>query len=71
MDIQGSLSKLQSAPGSLVNYTLVLGAQHIALNSLIGQPIELKFLNKIECIACNRLIKKSYGQGYCYPCTQR
>jgi len=41
------------------------------LNNLIGQNITLEYLNQIFCIACGRPTKKSFQQGYCFPCTQR
>ena len=51
-----------------VQYELPLGDQLIALNPLIGKPIKLIYTGKISCIHCNRTIKKSFNQGYCYPC---
>ena len=40
----------------------------VALNSLIGKPIKLIYTGKIACMHCNRSIKRSFNQGYCYPC---
>lgn len=51
-----------------VNYHLLLGKQRVHLNPLIGQSIKLIFTEKINCIHCDRSIKKSFSQGYCYPC---
>lgn len=51
-----------------VQYHLPLGDQLIELNPLIGSSIKLKFTGKIECVNCQRVIKKSFNQGFCYPC---
>ena len=51
-----------------VQYQLLLSDQQINLNALIGRPIKLVFTGKISCIHCDRSIKKSFSQGYCYPC---
>jgi len=51
-----------------VNYDLVLDDQRVALNPLVGSYIELKFRHNIACIHCGRATKKSFSQGYCYPC---
>lgn len=45
-------------------------AEELALNNLLGQKIQLEFFGKIGCINCGRDIKKSFNQGYCYPCLQ-
>jgi hypothetical protein len=41
------------------------------LNALVGTKIELAFTGKMRCVACGREIKKTFQQGYCFPCTQR
>ncbi|MFP4556207.1 MAG: DUF2797 domain-containing protein [Bacteroidales bacterium] len=38
------------------------------ISNYIGKPLSILFLNKITCISCGKSIKKTYGQGYCYPC---
>ncbi|WP_333874340.1 DUF2797 domain-containing protein [Methylobacter sp.] len=70
--MQGQLRKMhtrleldRSRP---VQYELPLGAQSIALNPLIGKSIKLMYTGNIVCLHCNRAIKKSFNQGYCYPC---
>lgn len=51
-----------------VQYDLPLSNQKVALNPLIGKLIQLNHTGCIFCIHCNKPIKKSYNQGYCYPC---
>ncbi len=41
----------------------------ISLNPYIGKKISLKFSGDIFCSECGKKTKKSYGQGFCYPCT--
>lgn len=66
--MQGQLKKMRTRLDGLVQYDLPLGDQSIALNSLIGKPIKLTYTGNIFCVHCKRLIKKSFNQGYCYPC---
>jgi hypothetical protein len=42
----------------------------ISLNGYLGKILTLKFEGKIQCVHCQRKIKKSYNQGYCFPCAQ-
>jgi len=71
---QGQLSKMiasLSADESLATYQMALDDQRLDLNPLIGQKIQLSFLGAINCQNCNRLIKKSYSGGFCFPCAQK
>ena len=44
----------------------------IAMNALIGQRLCLSWTEaQIHCVHCGRRCKKSFNQGYCYPCFQR
>ena len=38
------------------------------MNELIGSTITLTYEGLITCVLCNRKTKKSYNQGFCYPC---
>lgn len=51
-----------------VQYSLKLDKTELPCNEWIGQQLEIKFLDEIRCIHCNRKIKKTYNSGYCYPC---
>ena len=66
--MQGQLKKMHTRLDSKVQYNLPLGDQSIALNPLIGKLIKLTYTGNMVCIHCNRSIKKSFNQGYCYPC---
>jgi len=66
--MQGHLEKMRVILNSKVEYQLPLSDQLIPLNPLIGQFIKLRYTGKITCIHCHRAVKKSFNQGYCYPC---
>jgi len=66
--VKGCLRKMEVSLTEPVSYQLPLGESRVALNPLIGKKIQLHFTGQIFCIYCNRKIKKSFNQGYCYPC---
>jgi hypothetical protein len=53
---------------SPIRYQLQLGEESVPLNELIGQKISLRFQGKINCVVCGRTTRKSFAQGFCYPC---
>jgi hypothetical protein len=65
---QGNLAKMHAELGDTVQYKLPLGNTLVALNLLIGKQLTLTHTGIINCIHCERTIKKSFNQGYCYPC---
>ena len=70
--MQGSISKMPvSAPDGKVEYQLRLGDNQLALNPLIGSKVTLQFSGDIHCTHCGRLTKKSFSQGFCYPCFKK
>ena len=68
--MQGNLRKMRTQPGPPVGYRLPVGEQEVALNPLLGETVRLTFSGEIHCVACGRKTKKSFNQGYCYPCFQ-
>lgn len=69
MLLEGHLRKMRTSHGETVRYGLLLDEQEISLNDLLGSRIRMSFLDKIHCIECGKLTKKSWQQGHCYPCT--
>jgi hypothetical protein len=61
-------SQDETAAHSPVHYRMPLGDDRVALNPLLGQKLKLEYVGQINCIHCGRLSKKSFNQGYCYPC---
>mgnify|MGYP003671631423 FL=1 len=69
----GALRKMRAdlSLDGTVNYRMVVGEQEVELNSLIGKHLTLQYSGHIDCQHCGRKTKKSYSQGYCYPCMQK
>ena len=65
---RGAVSKMHIALDAPAQYSFRLDDQQHGLNALIGQSLRLEFLGSINCTHCSRLTKKSFGQGYCWPC---
>ncbi len=66
---QGALRKMRTElTDGQARYQLVCGEQSLALNELLGQRISLSHSGAINCLHCGRKTKKSFSQGYCYPC---
>jgi len=40
----------------------------VELSEFIGRRLSLRFSGRIFCVACGKAIKKTFGQGFCYPC---
>jgi hypothetical protein len=72
MKSTGLLHKMSSQQATpVIDYALELGGVHFDLTYLVGQDIGLIYTGKIVCANCGKLTKKSYGQGFCYPCTTK
>lgn len=65
---RGALTKMAVRLDAPVQYALRLDDAEVAVNPLIGKTLRLEFLGAIHCSHCGRKTKKSYAQGYCYPC---
>lgn len=76
IDVEGCLSKMQTrhvpcgdSDEYRVEYSLRLSdTDPIDLSSRVGHQISLEWTGKIHCVHCDRVTRKSFGQGYCYPC---
>ena len=76
--MHGFLRKMSSqlptggcTPQNPVQYSLRLSDDAYPLNEYIGQSVTLRHLGTIECLECGRASKKSFSQGYCYPCFKK
>lgn len=65
---EGNIEKMDTVGVSPVQYYLQLQDEKILMNDLIGKPIEIKFTGRINCVNCNKLTKKAFGQGFCFDC---
>lgn len=68
---QGTIRKMRTVLDAPVQYSLPLGDTSVAMNGLLGQWLSLRHSGRIECVACGRETRKSFNQGYCYPCFKR
>ncbi|MFZ5844674.1 MAG: DUF2797 domain-containing protein [Pseudomonadota bacterium] len=67
----GTIEKMRTTLAAPVQYALPLGDFLLPLNELLGQRLALVHTGRIHCVACGRATKKSFNQGYCYPCFTR
>ena len=71
MKYSGNLSKMKTHHGKIVEYKLDFDGVELSLNSFVGKKISLLFTGQIFCTNCGKATKKSYNQGYCFPCTMK
>lgn len=67
----GHLRKMVVSHEDTVQYSLPLDEQRLPLNSLLGRRLRLSFRGQIHCQHCGRPTRKSFAQGFCYPCFTR
>ena len=51
-----------------IQYRLNLNGDELVMNEVLGKKVRFEFSGRINCVACGRLTKKAFGQGFCYPC---
>lgn len=70
--LTGCLDKMRVAPGAEphepAQYHLRLDDAAVPLNDCIGRSVRLRYTGVIRCTHCQRKTKKSFNQGYCFPC---
>jgi hypothetical protein len=71
LNLAGNVRKMRNHLDSVVRYEWVTDDDSAELNDCLGKFLRIEFLGAINCVHCNRLSKKSFNQGYCYPCFQR
>lgn len=71
----GTLKKMRVAASDPVGYWLTDGyhdpaarGEDLPLNGLLGRSLTLRFTGRISCVWCGRETRKSFAQGFCYPC---
>jgi len=73
----GTLKKMGVEAASPVEYRLRDGwfepdgrVEDHPLNVYLGRELAIVFTGDIHCTACGRPTKKTFGPGYCFPCSQ-
>lgn len=78
---RGTLRKLRVEPGKMPGdpavYALADGhwnpderAADQPLNDCLGRPVRIDFTGRIACTYCGRASRKTFGEGFCFPCFQ-
>ncbi|WP_238942474.1 DUF2797 domain-containing protein [Marinobacter sediminum] len=71
IDVSGRLRKMPAEAGEPVTYSIAVGDSRIPLNEYLGKQVRIDFEGVIRCINCDRTTKKSFNQGYCFPCFRK
>lgn len=71
--LSGQLTKMAvTLPAdNKARYAMRLGGEQMPMNELVGQTVTLRYQGEIHCLNCQRLTKKSFSGGFCFPCSQR
>ena len=69
--VAGSVRKMRVQLDQPVTYVWQAGSEEASVNSWLGKRLSIAFEGLINCVHCDRVTKKSFNQGYCYPCFQR
>lgn len=73
MTLTGNIDKMRIEPAAdgVAVYHFRVADQAVALNPHLGETLRIEFDGAISCVHCGRATKKSFSQGYCYPCFTR
>ena len=63
-----TLSKMLTQHREPIVYELGSDDSKIDFNSLINKNIKISWNGVITCRKCKKKTKKSFGEGFCYPC---
>ena len=66
--LEGNIKKMRVEYNATIQYSLALSGQFEPLNDHIGSNISLQWNGIINCVQCGNQTKKSFFQGFCYPC---
>ncbi len=68
MNFLGNIRKMNVEFGNPINNKLPIGDNLVNMNELIGTELKITFDGTINCVKCGKKTKKSFGEGFCYPC---
>lgn len=73
----GTLKKMRTLAADPVEYFFTDGwydkenrVEDCRVNDFLNGPLEIRFSGEINCAACGRKTKKTFSQGFCFPCSQ-
>ncbi len=62
------LNKMSTEFSEEIQYRLNTSDSKINLNDFLRKHIKLEYTGNIYCRKCSKKTKKSFGEGFCYPC---
>jgi len=68
---RGRLQKMAVDHQTPIAYQLHVGDSALNMSEYLGKPMKFVFEQEIRCSNCQRVTKKSFNQGFCYPCFQK
>ena len=63
-----TLNKMRSTIGHPIAYSLNSGKEAVLMNDYLQKKIEIDWTGNIFCSKCSKKTKRSFGEGFCYPC---
>lgn len=66
--VTGDLRKMKVEATHPVSYLMPVGAILLRVNDRLGRSLRVCHTGNIHCIECGRKTRKSFAQGYCFPC---
>ncbi|MCB1052192.1 MAG: DUF2797 domain-containing protein [Acidobacteria bacterium] len=69
--MRGNMDMMAVEPGDPIQYQLPLGEHRLHLNPYLGKELHFRYSGEIFCCNCGRKTKKSFNQGYCFPCFRK
>lgn len=66
MELQ--ITKMDTQFEDPIQYKLKFHDGSIDLNSYLGKEVLFEFTGQINCCICNKVIKKTFGEGFCFDC---
>lgn len=63
-----TLGKMRSVYKEPVQYFLNSGDSTLDINALLNKKLQFVWSGNIFCRKCKKKTKKSFGEGFCYPC---
>jgi hypothetical protein len=70
MKVSGQILKMTHELCDPIKYYLSLDEKPYPLTDRVGKDLTMKFSGLITCVECGRKIKKTYNDGYCFPCAR-
>ncbi|MDA8622130.1 DUF2797 domain-containing protein [Psychrosphaera sp.] len=68
----GNIKKMRSTlSDNKVTYSLPVGSEEVDLSARIGTQLTLTHTGNINCSNCGKKTKKSFSQGFCFPCMRK